>query len=187
MCLCWRGDTQSSDQVERCARVEVSVVNNGVVVSRQFVVRGAVALALPSSRAMLQGSLEWMLKRWARVPMQLQSLAWPVSGTKELSNKERMLAPRIGWFLPPTLLLLLHSRPRASLPGGAPISPCCYHILLLPLRLRMPAADHCVSHLPRRLRIRRDCLSPLSTPRRYMPLAAIGVTRGTRREHRHDQ
>ena len=69
MCLCWRGDTQSSGQVERCARVEVSVVNNGVVVSRQFVVRGAVALALTSSRAMLQGSLEWMLKRWARVPM----------------------------------------------------------------------------------------------------------------------
>jgi hypothetical protein len=48
LCLCWRGDTQSSGQVERCARVEVSVVNNGVVVSRQFVVRGAVARVSPA-------------------------------------------------------------------------------------------------------------------------------------------
>ena len=186
--MCWRGDTQSSDHVERCVRVEVSVVNNGVVVSRQFVVRGAVALALPSSRAVLQGTLEWVLKRWARVPMQLQSLAWPVSGTKELSNKERMLALGISYPLSHQCSsLLLHSRSRASLPSGAPISPCCYHISLLPLRLRMPAADHCVFHLPRRLRIRRDCLSPLSTPPRYMPLAVVGVTRGTWRKHRHDQ
>jgi hypothetical protein len=41
------------------------------------------------------------------------------------------------------------------------ISPCRYHLPLLPLRLLLPDDDHCVSHLPPRIRSERRLASPL--------------------------
>jgi hypothetical protein len=63
--------------------------------------------------------------------------------------------------MPPTNTYTYSSTRMAPMRGT--ISPCRYHIPLLPLRLRMPAAHHGVSHLPRGIRMRRDCHLPLST------------------------